>query len=273
MKADLHVHTNVSDSSDSIIKTIQMAKENGVTHLGIVDHDTTDGLRKAMEIGKEFGVRVIPGIEISAYNFENNKKVHILGYNFNLDAPNIKKLCEPIIHRRHLNSLWQIEKLYENGYDITVEEVNEKAKDSTCFYKQHIMDVLLQKGYTDYIYSDLYRKLFKGEGICSKDIQYVNALDAVKVIKRDKGIAVLAHPGQLNSYDLIGDLVNCGLDGIEIYHKDHKAQDYETIEGLKDKYDLILTGGSDYHGFYGDDVQIGEIQTPFEYIQYFNAEI
>lgn len=273
MKADLHVHTNISDSNYSIEETIKIAKENGVTHLGIVDHDTVDGLKKAMKLGKEHGVHVIPGIEISAFDFQKNKKVHILGFNFSLDAPNIRKICDGIINERHDNSLWQIKRLIEHGYDITVKEVAEKAKDSTCFYKQHIMDVFVEKGYTDKIYSELYQKLFKGEGICARDIQYIDVFEAVKAIKADGGIAILAHPSQQDSYDLIDDLVKVGLDGVELYHEDHTDEDHQKILGYKDKYNLILTGGSDYHGQYGSNVQIGDLCMPSEYIEYFHHEI
>ncbi|WZL74719.1 inositol monophosphatase family protein [Clostridiaceae bacterium 35-E11] len=273
MKADLHVHTNISDSNYSIEETIKMAKENEVTHLGIVDHDTIYGLKKAIALGEEYGVHVIPGIEISAFDFQKNKKVHILGFNFQLDAPNIRKICDDMIKRRHNNSLWQIERLVEHGYDITVKEVAEKAKDSTCFYKQHMMDVLIEKGYTDKIYSALYRQLFKGEGICARDIEYVDVFDAVKAIKADGGIAILAHPSQQDAYYLIDDLVKIGLDGIEIYHQDHTDEDYNRILAYRDKYNLILTGGSDYHGTYGSNVQIGDICMPNEYIEYIHNEI
>ncbi|WP_026895636.1 PHP domain-containing protein [Clostridiisalibacter paucivorans] len=270
MKGDLHVHTNVSDSNYSIEETIKMAKENGITHLGVVDHDTTYGLKKAMELGREYGVNIIPGIEISAFDFEENKKIHILGFNFKLEAPNVKKICNEIIKRRHQNSLWQIKQLYEHGYDITPMEVGIKAKDSICIYKQHIMHVLIEKGYTDKIYSDLYTELFKGQGICSRDIRYIDAFDAVKAIKEDQGIVILAHPGQQDSYYLIDRLVDIGLDGIEIYHKDHTEEDHNKIFQYREKYDLILTGGSDYHGIYGSENEIGDITMPSEYIGYFH---
>ncbi|SKC47845.1 inositol monophosphatase family protein [Maledivibacter halophilus] len=273
MKADLHVHTNISDSNYSIEETIQMAKEQGITHLGIVDHDTTLGLKKAIEVGEKYGIKIIPGIEISAYDYKNNRKVHILGYKFDLNAHNIKNLCDPIIKKRHNNSLWQIEKLIENGYKIRLDEVYEKAKYSTCIYKQHIMDVLIEKGYTDKIYSSLYKQLFKGNGICARDIEYIDVFDAVKAIKGDGGIAVLAHPGQLKSYDLIDDLVEIGLDGIELYHEDHTDADHRKILEYQEKYNLILTGGSDYHGDYGSNFKIGDFLTSKEYIKFFDNEI
>jgi hypothetical protein len=269
MKADLHVHTSISDSNYSIEETIQKAKNNEVKYLGIVDHDTTAGLEKAIKIGGKYQVTVIPGIEISAYDFKRKRKVHILGYNFDLRAVNIEKLCSPIIQRRHENSIWQIEKLVEHNYNISLEEVGAKAKDSTCIYKQHIMAVLIEKGYTDSIYSDLYKKLFKNNGICARDIEYIDAFKAVEAIKQDKGLAILAHPGQLNSYEIIEELLEVGLDGLELCHEGHAPKDYKIIMEYALKYNLLLSGGSDFHGEYGGKTDIGGLPVPFKYVKYF----
>lgn len=262
MKVDLHVHTNISDSSDSIEDTIQIAKHNDIKYMGIVNHDTVEGLEEAIEKGRKEGINIIPGIEISAYDYKRNKKVHILGYNFNLNAENIKKLCDPILERRNKNSLRQINILRENNYDIPIEEVNEKAKYSTCIYKQHIMAVLIDKGYCSEIYSDLYYKLFKNGGICAGDIEYVDAFKAMEAIKRDGGVAVLAHPGQLDSYEIMKELWNEGLDGIELYHEDHKPEDLVRIFEFAIKHRVILTGGSDYHGKYGEKSNMGVVTVP-----------
>lgn len=269
MKADLHVHTNVSDSNYSIEETIQQAKKNGVQYLGIVDHDTTVGLEKALKIGEKYQVKVIPGIEISAYDFKKKRKIHILGYNFDLKAVNIQKLCDPIIQRRYENCIWQIERLIENDYNISLEEVEAKANKSTCLYKQHIMAVLMEKGYTDSIYSDLYRELFKDKGICARDIEYVDAFKAVEAIKKDKGLAILAHPGQTNSYEIIEELQEVGLDGLELYHEDNSPEDYKRIMEYALKYNFLLSGGSDFHGDYGGKTDIGELPVPFKYVREF----
>lgn len=266
MKVDLHVHTNVSDGSDSIEETIQTAKCNDVKYIGIVNHDTVEGLEEAIEKGREEGIKIIPGIEISAYDYKRNKKVHILGYNFNLNAKNIKVLCNPTLERRNKNSLRQINILRENNFDITLEDVMEKAKYSTCIYKQHIMAVLMDKGYCSEIYSDLYYKLFKNGGICAGDIEYVDAFMAMEVIKRDGGKAVLAHPGQLDSYEIMKDLWAEGLDGIELYHEDHKPEDLIRILEFAVTHQVILTGGSDYHGQYGEKSSFGKISVPINFI-------
>ncbi len=272
MKADLHVHTNISDSSLSIEETLKMACKNGVRYLGIVDHDTVEGIGKAIEAARQYGVEIIPGIEISAYSYKKNKKVHILGYNYSHHATNITKLCSTMLEARTQMSLWQVQKLIENGYDISVEEVMNKATNSTAVYKQHIMDVLVDRGYTYKIYSDLYYSLFKNNGICCGSIDYIDVFEAIKAIKNDGGLAVLAHPGQLDSYDLIGEIVAVGLDGIEINHIDHTPEDILRICAIREKYNLLLTGGSDFHGEYGVELEIGDICMPEQYIEFFKQQ-
>lgn len=266
MLADLHVHTDVSDSSCDLHETLRIARANGVTHIAITNHDTVKGLPEAMIEGEKQGIKVIPGIEISAQHKESGKKVHILGYHIDLEGKNIKKLCDPILKQRHNNSLWQINQLLTNGFRIDIENIIERAKNSGVTYKQHIMAELIKEGYTDSIYSDLYKKLFKNGGICARDIEYADVFDAVRAIKLDGGIAVLAHPGQQDTFGLIDQLVEAGLDGIELYHEDHTKEDVEKVLNYQEKHNLILTGGSDFHGSYGTQIQIGDIACPEEYI-------
>lgn len=273
MKADLHIHTNVSDSSYSIEETVKTALKNGVTHLGIVDHDTVSGVKRALEEGCRYGIQIIPGVEISAFSYEKDKKVHILGYNYRPDAQNITKICSSILEKRTWLSLWQLQQLKDNGYKITIDEVLEKARNSTAVYKQHIMDVLVEKGYAHSIRSKLYYKLFKNDGICNGSIEYIDVFKAVEAVKKDQGLAILAHPGQLDSYDLVGELVEAGLDGIEINHHDHTDRDIQKIHKIRNRYNLLLTGGSDFHGRYGINIDIGGITAPADYMEYFCRDL
>lgn len=273
MKADLHIHTDISDGSCDIKETIRLAKENNVTHLGITNHDTVKGLEEAILEGAKAGIKIIPGIEISAYNFESEKKVHVLGFNFDIEGKNIKKLCDPILERRNSNSIWQINQLICNGYNINTVNILNRAKNSRVIYKQHIMAEVINADYTDKNYSALYKQLFKAEGICARDIEYVAAKKAVSAIKADGGIAILAHPGQLDSYNIIDELIKVGLDGIELNHLDHSEEDHRKVIEYCRKYNLIATGGSDFHGNYGTARSIGQITAPNEYMYAFDDEI
>lgn len=257
MKADLHVHSTYSDGSDSVEEVLNQARQQGVTHLSFVDHDTVDGAQETLELGQRAGINVIPGIEISAYDFKRNRKVHVLGYAINTSAPAIRALCEPLLARRHAHSMWQMERIAKAGNAIDYNSVANLAHPGNTIYKQHIMAHLTDAPFSSPAYQTLYRSLFKGDGPAAGDIVYVNALDAVRAIKEDGGLAVVAHPGQLDSYDLIPELVEIGLDGIERNHPDHDPTDHARIDELAREYELFLTGGSDYHGSFGTPVTIG----------------
>lgn len=255
---DLHCHTNISDCSLSIEEVIMMAKQRGVEFLAITDHDTTIGLLQAIEIGKEIGVNIIPGIEISAFDYERNRRAHILGLYVTPGHSALHQLCQPLVEKRHLASKVMVERIIAAGYDITWELVQSYAEAGTGVYKQHIMHALIDKGYTDRIYSLLYKELFsKGNkttkpGLAFVPIEYVSARDAIIAIREAGGVPVLAHPGQFDNFDAVEEWVEIGLEGIEVSHPLHKMKDEQKAKELAETYQLIQTGGSDFHGFYSD---------------------
>lgn len=264
MKGDLHLHTTWSDGSLTTAEVLTAAKERGLTHVAVTDHDTVAGQDEAVRIGDDLGLTVYRGIEISAIDPASGKKVHILGYCFRADATHIRRLCEPLLQARHEKSRSQIEALTAHGYRISYDDIAAKAMTGGVIYKQHIMAHLIEQGYTDDIYSPLYKLLFTTGGICSGDIGYVDVFAAVKAIKDDGGIAVLAHPGHQNTYDLIDSLVKVGLDGIELYHEEHTVDDHIKIMEYANRHYLLLTGGSDIHGAYGSATAPGQYGCPEE---------
>lgn len=265
MLGDLHIHTTYSDGSYSNEEVIKMAKEKGLTHIAITNHDTTRGLDEALELGEKYGIKVIPGVEISSYDYDRKRRVHILGYNISLEGKNINKLCSKTLVKRNSNTLKQAAILIEEGYDISLANLSKACETSKVLYKQHIMEELINKHYCDSIYCELYYRLFKNNGVCAMDIEYVDAKDAVKAIVADGGIPVLAHPGEFDSYDIIESLVQCGLKGIEINHPKNTTDDVKKIKEYAEKFNLFLTGGTDYHGKYGDkDIELGDVQSPEE---------
>lgn len=267
MIADLHVHSRFSDGSYSVDELTERARAVGVAVLSVTDHDTTAGVAPSLEAGRQRGVVVIPGVEISAYDYAGERKIHLLGYGFRHDAPNIRTLCDPLLAARHRNTQRQIAAIAATGISITEEEVQREAGTCPWLYKQHVMAVLVKKGYTSRIYSSLYRTLFKGSGPAAGDIEYVSYQDATAAIVSDGGIPVLAHPGQQGSLDLVHDLVGRGLGGIELNHPDHRAADHEAIRRVADEYGLLLTGGSDFHGRYGSSPDIGDTVAPAEFLR------
>ena len=255
--ADLHVHSTVSDGSETAEQLVSRAAGAGITHLAFTNHDITRGIAAAQRAGRAVGVTVVGGIEVSAYDFRRGRKVHILGLGLHEGSPAVERLCRPLLQRRDENSRWQLSRLLEAGYRIDVERVEHLAAASTCLYKQHIMAGLVDEPCTSPAWQRLYRRLFKGEGIASRDIAYVDARDAVEAIVRDGGCAVLAHPGQTKSYELVPELVEAGLTGIERLHPDHSEADHDRCFNLAQRFGLFCTGGSDYHGIFGRSPSLG----------------
>lgn len=262
VSSDLHIHTSVSDGSDSFKDVVIQALERNLTHIAFTNHDTTVGLDYAISLAASFGVAAIGGVEISAWDFNRSRKVHILGYGLQSNSPAIRSLCSPLLEQRRKNTSWQMNHLIKAGYAISAEKIQEVSALSTSFYKQHLMAVITDEPFQSEIYQSLYQHLFKGSGLCVRDMLYVDACDAVRAIVSDGGVAVLAHPGQHASYEMVPDLVSCGLKGIERFHPDHNRTDWECCDQLEQQYDLFHTGGSDYHGAYGAVPHLGLCEAP-----------
>ncbi|WP_353626268.1 PHP domain-containing protein [Bacillus sp. JCM 19041] len=160
----MHVHSHYSDGADSIDDVLAQAKEAGITHISFVDHDTIASLREAREKGAQYGITIISGIEISAFDFKRNRKVHVLGFRYDEQAVHLQALCDGILARRQSHSLWQIRRLRESGIDVDEAAIAESAKPSNTIYKQHIMEQITDAPYDSKDYQSLYRSLFKGDG-------------------------------------------------------------------------------------------------------------
>ncbi|MDO4198531.1 MAG: hypothetical protein Q4D13_06060 [Erysipelotrichaceae bacterium] len=178
---------------------------------------------------------------------KKNYRVHLLGYNIK-DIDKLEAYVNITLEKRHNNTLRQIEILKDNGFEIDINKL--RKADGKYIYKQHLMHYLVETGQVSEMFGDFYYKTFKNNGICHFDIKYPSPYEAIKVIKECGGIAVLAHSGQQQNFELIPELVKLGLDGLELNHKANSDKDKEIIREYADKYNLVLTGGSDCHGLF-----------------------
>lgn len=247
MKADLHVHSRVSDGSCTIPELAAAAAQKGLDVIAVTDHDT---LAHRKQIPADAPVRVLCGIEISCRDYESGKKAHILGYGIQNDAM-VENFVHPVLEARHENSLKQIEILKKNGYEIDTGKL--RRADGRYIYKQHIMEYLVSTGQAPDMFGDFYHTVFKNGGICDFEILYLNPYEAVRVVKEAGGLPVLAHPGQQQNFALIPGLVQEGLAGLERNHPANTGRDHEIIEEYAARYGLFLTGGSDFHGKFEKD--------------------
>jgi len=263
MIGDLHVHTDRSDGSYSPKEAVLVARERGLGYIGIVDHDITEGLEEAIAYGLRLGVTVVPGVEISAYDFKRGRKAHLLGYRLSSPAASTKRLCDPILKARDEMTRFQVATMATSGYPISIDEVVESARGAPVLYKQHAMSVLVRKGIAESIYGPPYAELFGKGKLCGDEIEYVDVFEALSAVHADGGVAMLAHPGQLDSWELLEELLEAGLDGVELYHESHALADHKRIFAAARAWPgLVLTGGSDDHGSLGSLHAMGEIRAP-----------
>lgn len=254
LRADLHIHTHYSDSSRSIEEVFSLAKKKDLDLISVTDHDRYDHWPKIKEMSEKAGVACVIGVEISAMDRCTGKKVHVLGYGFRPEAGSIRSLVEETLEKRRKRSLEQMEILTAAGFAVDEERVRELSAYSGVIYKQHIMQMLIEKHIADDIYGSFYREYFKGEGICSKDIEYVDWRDAVEAVHQDGGLAVLAHPGESRLMGELSKYLSGGIDAIERNHPSHTVGDREFL----DTWSIPTTGGSDDHGIYGTVGHVGE---------------
>jgi len=256
--ADLHCHTWISDNTHSVEEVVKMARNAGVTHLAITDHDTTKGLDEAVGWGRKYGVDIIPGIEISAFDRVRARRAHILGYEVEPGHPALERLCNPVLEQRRQASKEMVERINREGYAVTWEQVCRYAQNGTTVYKQHIMHALMDAGYCSEIYGELEQRLFsrggggRPPGVAFVPMEYADAADAIRAVLAAGGVPVLAHPGQLGNFDAVEEWAALGLQGIEAYHPSHSKEDVARCLTLAERFDLVVTGGSDFHGGYGD---------------------
>jgi len=244
MKADLHIHSCISDGSDSIRVIIDTAKQKGLDAIAITEHDTLPHWQK---IPKDAGIQIVVGVEISAIHLQTKTKAHILGYN--IKKPDLLTgLIRTTLIARSRNSEKQIELLLREGFWIDRDKL--VKSEEKVIYKQHIMDWLVTTGQVPDMFGEFYQKTFKNGGFCDFDINYPDVFEAVRAVKKTGGLAVLAHPGQQQNFGLIPKLVRCGLDGLELNHSANSGKDKDDIRAYAEEYGLFLTGGSDYHGKY-----------------------
>lgn len=249
MKGDLHCHSRASDGSMTPSELIENAVRHKIDCIALTDHDTMRGIPEAQKRADELNIRLIPGIEVSCFDYKNNKKVHLLCYN-PINKSGISEICSDILKRRADAAIKMIEKASER-YPVDLEVVKKAAPGSTVIYKQHIAAALMQMGYTLSVFGSLFDELFSNKnGFAYVNIEYPEAREVISVLKESGGMCVLAHPGVYHNFDLIEDLCGKGLDGLEVWHPRQSAEDCLLAESVATEHRLLKTGGSDFHGAY-----------------------
>lgn len=267
MAADLHCHTKLSDGSVGIEDLIVIAQKSGIDTIAITDHDCLAGTVRGQVIGKRYGVNIIPGVELSAFDSEAGKKVHILCYL--AEKPDrLEGLCKRTsVARKRAGQIMMLK--VASRFPISNDFIINHASGSTNLFKQHIMHALMDAGYTNKIFGDLYHVLFDSDSETNllAPVKYPEVNDVIEEVHNAGGIAVLAHPSTFDNFDEIDKYIELGLDGIEVWYPTVTDEDIEKLSKICKKNKLLMTGGSDFHGIYGDKtVTLGSCTTPDEHM-------
>ena len=256
---DFHVHSNASDGSLSPRDVIRKASEEGLDVIAITDHDTTAGIGDAVEAEKEFGMTVIPGVEISI-DFQPGTN-HLCGYFIDTENDQLRSGLQFVQDARRNRNPIIVQKLNDLGIDITMPEIVEQAGGDQIG-RPHFAKVLLKKGYVKDTQEAFDKYLAKGAP-CYMDKQRLSLEHAVKMIKSAGGAAVLAHPAELRfntekEYrDYFQYAKDTGVEGVESYSSHHSAEQNAMFRQMADELQMFSTGGSDFHGETKPRIQLG----------------
>jgi len=254
---DLHMHSSCSDGVLPPDQLVLAAQEAGLNHIALCDHDTIGGVEAAIATGKQCGVEVIPGVELSVC-FKGYSDVHLLGYWIDIHAPELTEQLDAFAFRRANRNreivLAVNQLLHQEGKEpLNIHEVEALA--DGVMGRPHIARALLQRGYVTGMEDAFSRYLVR----CDVPKTYWSLEDALATIQRIGGVAVLAHPTSITRDQqiltaLISELKELGLDGIEVYNT--LATEHETmfLQGLSNRLNLLPTGGSDFHGIEEHDL-------------------
>ena len=258
-KTDYHIHSNYSDGTFSIPELIKKFKNEGYDEISITDHDGMEGVREAIQLGKDYKIQVISGVEFSTVY--NGTELHLLGYKFDLENTSIVQKCAELKAARHDRNVRLLAKLEELGYKLDMAELESMSK-GAYVGKPNIARMLVSKGYAaDYDEVFNSEKFFEHPEIKAIKKQKMDTTEAIRLVNEAGGLAVLAHPGKIKGLGktdsaefkaafetAVLELKRAGLKGLEVWYSSHTEDEVNYFGMVAAKYHLHMTTGSDFHG-------------------------
>ena len=269
---DLHVHSYKSDGSLSPAALVSLAKETGLSAFALTDHDTTEGIDEALDAAKGSDLTVIPGIELST-EYEG-KDVHIVGLYIDYKTPAFQAYLKNFQDCRDNRNHKMCAKLREHGVDITYEKLRSMYPDAVLT-RSHYAGYLLANGYVKNL-PEAFERFIGDRAPCFVPREKITPAEAVTFLLENGGIPVLAHPILYHMSDarlekLVASLKEAGLIGIEAIYATYSAAEERQIRALARKYDLCISGGSDFHGVAKPNLSLGtgygNLYVPYEILE------
>lgn len=268
MKVDLHVHSVASDGTLTPEALVELALAEGVSILALADHDTVEGVSRALEASRDTDLQVIPAVELSAVG-SGGQDIHILGYFIDHESPELLAHLEAQRQARIDRAAVMVELLADAGYVVDLEGIEQLASGG-AIGRSHIARALVAAGHAQDVVSAFDRFIGRGRQFyvakSSNDPAHV-----IAIIAAAGGLAVAAHPGVSDLDPLLPELVVNGLSGIEAYHADHSIEQQEHYAAMAQRLGVFVTGGSDYHGPSAPNPLLGSVDVPPEAIDRFLA--
>lgn len=268
--ADLHVHTNASDSTLSPEKVVRCAKMQELDAIAITDHDTCAAIAPAIIAAEDMNIEIIPGVELTAEIDEN--EIHILGYFIDWRNERFIKNLEEFCRVREERAKEILRRLGDQGISLRYEDLVEIAGfGHGSIGRLHIAQLLYKKGKVASI-REAFTRYIGNNSPCYVKKYKLSPKEAIGIIKNAGGVSVLAHPKTVNTQtrtlkDILKMLVNDGMQGIEVYHSDHNDKESSLFKKLAEECSLLITGGSDCHGAGIKDILLGKVKVPYELVE------
>ncbi len=243
---DLHLHTTASDGRLSPTELVQLAASQNVQFMAVTDHDSTDGLEEAFSAAKGFdGMEIIPGIELGTDI--PGTEVHMLAYFIQHNRPDMQEELKRLRAGRQDRAKGMVDKLTEMGFPMDWERVQEIAGDGAVG-RPHVAQAMVERGYVSET-KEAFDKYIGRSCPAYVEREKMTPAESIELIKSWGGVPVLAHPIYIPNFEsILGELVNAGLAGVEVYYAKCTQEQIDKVASLAAEYDLLPCGGSDYHG-------------------------
>lgn len=246
-KADLHIHTTASDGKCTPVSVVNKAESEGLYAVSITDHDTFAGFKEASKRGREIGISVLPGMEITC-DFKD-REVHILAYGFDPGSEALQKFVTRQKQRRHLRAKKMVENLNKMGYDLTIEELIAQAG-TLNISRNHLAELMVSKGYSA-LKRLVFTKYIGNHAPAYHKTEYDTVESVTRLIRNAGGVTIVAHPAANYADTELKELIAAGVNGFECIHPSHTYELQKKYLQLCDANRLLKTGGSDFHGYEG----------------------
>ena len=262
--ADLHLHSSASDGKYTPENVIRYAAESHLQAVSLTDHDTISGLAAARKAAEDYGIEFINGVELTT--FFQGKDCHILGYGFNETDKAIQKIFSQQFSSRNNRAEAMIGRLNKLGFEINFEEVWAESNNAPVS-RVHIARVMMSKGYCG-TQHEVFLRYLGDDAPAYVPFHFIDAAEGIQAIHQAGGVAILAHPSTHYIYEDLKKLMDIGIDGFEYIHPSHNYNSQLKYRNHARNHELIVTGGSDFHGYLNKDfLNLGMVAIDMEHVR------